>query len=237
MNCLLISEEELDAETGTARIVGRRRQHAQEILKAAAGDRLHVGLIGGTLGQAEIKKIDAELLELSVTLDAAPPPKRPLTLVLALPRPPVFRRLLSAVATLGIERLMVIGTARTEGSFWQSRVLEAPAVRERLLLGLEQARDSVLPEVEFHRYFKPLIKETLPPLLEQSRGFVAHPAAAEACPHAVSGNVTLFVGPEGGFVDFEIDQLASLGVTPVEIGPRILRVEPAVPYLVGRLSS
>lgn len=235
MNCLLLKADEYDAASGRARVAGRRREHANEILKASPGDRLRVGLLGGALGVGEILRLDEEALELAVELNETPPPKRPLTLVLALPRPPVFRRLLSCVATLGVRRLLVIGTARTERSFWQSRVLDAEAVEERLVFGLEQARDSVLPLFETHRYFEPLIDDVLPPILESSRGFVAHPAAEEACPHGVEEEITLFIGPEGGFIDHEIDRLRSLGVEPVGIGPRILRVEPAVSFLVGRL--
>lgn len=235
MNCLLLSADEFDPATGLARVEGRRRRHAGEILKASPGDRLRVGLVGGNLGEGEILRMDDEFLELQVSLSEAPPAKLPLTLVLALPRPPVFRRLLSCIATLGVARLVIVGTARTERSFWQSHVLDPEEIGERLLLGLEQARDSVLPEVEMQRYFEPLIEETLPPILAASRGFVAHPSATRACPHAVEGPVTLFVGPEGGLIDYEVNRLEGLGVEPVEIGQRILRVEPAVPYLVGRL--
>jgi RsmE family RNA methyltransferase len=235
MNCLLLNSEEFDPTSGIARVDGRRRRHAEEILKATPGDRLRVGLVGGQLGEGRVLRMDPDSLELEISLRESPPSKLPLTLVLALPRPPVFRRLLSCIATLGVERLLVVGTARTEKSFWQSHVLDEESIEERLLLGLEQARDSVLPVVEIHRYFEPLVEKVLPPILEKSRGFVAHPTASRPCPHAVEGPVTLIVGPEGGFVDYEIDRFASIGVEPVQIGERILRVEPAVPYLVGRL--
>jgi RsmE family RNA methyltransferase len=235
MNCLLLAPEEFDADSGTARVVGRRRKHADEILRSSPGDVLRVGLIDGRLGRAEIVRLDATCLELRVELDCDPPSKLPLTLVLALPRPPVFRRLLSTIASLGVARLLIVGTARTEKSFWQSHVIEPDAIRERLLLGLEQARDSVLPVVEVHRYFEDLLAAGLPPLLESSRGLVAHPAARTACPHAIDEPVTLFVGPEGGLVDYEIERLVEIGFEAFHVGERVLRVEPVIPLLVGRL--
>ena len=235
MNCLLIETSELDRETRRVRLTGRRRRHADEILKARVGDSLRVGMIDGDLGSGRILRLDREELELEVILGTAPPPKLPLWLVLALPRPPVFRRLLSTVASLGVERLLVVGTARTEKSFWQSHVVETEAVRERLLLGLEQARDTVLPEVIQHRYFESLIDEVLPSWTAGRRALVAHPGAESDCPHDVSEPVTLFIGPEGGFVDYEVDRLVDSGFEAIGLGERVLRVEPVIPMLVGRL--
>lgn len=235
MNCLLLEPEEWDAATGRARIGGRRRRHAEEILKAAEGDELRVGIVGGRLGRGRIERLDDDALELAVELDEDPPVKRPLELVLALPRMPVFRRLVSTAASLGVERLIVAGTGRTEKSYWQSREVTAEAIRERLLLGLEQARDSVLPRVELHRRFDALVEDVLRPGIAGRRAFVAHPASTEACPHRVAGPITLFVGPEGGLLAAEVERLVSIGFEAVHLGPRILRVEPVIPLLVGRL--
>ncbi len=236
MNCLLLESGEVASGLECVRITGRRRRHAEEILRASPGDTLRVGLVDGAMGSASILRLDREVLELRVRLGDPPPPKRAITLVLALPRPPVFRRLLSTIASLGIARLLVVGTARTEGSFWQSRVVAPESIRERLMLGLEQARDTMLPEVSLHRDFEPLVAEVLPPLLKRSRGLLAHPAAEAPCPHALAEPLTLFVGPEGGLVDHEVDRLVGVGFEPVQLGERVLRVEPVIPLLIGRLS-
>ena len=235
MNCLLIEPSEWDPESGCARIGGRRRRHAEEILRASVGDRLRVGIVGGRIGSGRILALDPERLELELTLDEEPPPKRPLELVLALPRIPVFRRLLATAASLGVERLLIVGTARTEKSFWQSHDVADAAIRERLLLGLEQARDTILPQVERVRHFDTLVEQVLRPGLVGRRGILAHPGALAPCPHQVAGPVTLFVGPEGGLVDDEVERLVSIGFEPVHLGARILRVEPVIPLLVGRL--
>lgn len=235
MNCLLIDPDEISADTNQVRITGRRREHAKEILRASEADTLRVGLVGGRLGVARISKLDSEALELEVHLDLDPPPKRALQLVLALPRPPVFRRLLSTIASLGVEKLLVVGTARTEKSFWQSHVVESEAVRERLLLGLEQASDTILPEVDFHRHFDSLVENVLPRYLGERRGYLAHPGAANPCPHAVDHPVTVFIGPEGGLLDDEVERIRRIGFEAVDLGPRVLRVEPVIALLVGRL--
>ncbi len=235
MNCLLLEEHEIDGATGHARLDGRRRRHADEILRAEKGDTLRVGVVDGQLGRAEILHLDRDVLELRVALDAEPPPKLPLHVVLALPRPPVFRRLLSTLASLGAESILVVGTSRTEKSFWNSHAIEADAVRERLLLGLEQSSDTRLPDVAFQRYFEPLVEEVLPTRIEGRSALLPHPGSTQACPHAVDEPVSVFVGPEGGFVDYEVERLVRIGFEPVGLGARVLRVEPVIPLLVGRL--
>lgn len=235
MNCLLIEPHEVADDSGRIRIEGRRRRHADEILRARSGDTLRIGIIGGRLGTARIVGLDEDALDLEIEIDRDPPPKHDLQLVLALPRPPVFRRLVSTIASLGVERLLVVGTARTEKSFWQSHVVEAGEIRERLLLGIEQACDTILPDVRLHRYFESLVDEVLPSWVDGRRALLAHPGAVLDCPHDVDEPVTLFVGPEGGFVDYEVERLCGIGFEPVGLGTRILRVEPVIPMLVGRL--
>ena len=235
MNCLLLEPEELEGAEGVVRLDGRRRRHADEILKVREGDTLRVGAVDGLLGRGEITRLDREVLELLVTLEETPPEKLPLQVVLALPRPPVFRRLLSTLASLGAESILVVGTKRTEKSFWNSHVIEREAVRERLLLGLEQAKDTCLPELAFQRYFEPLVEEVLPPRINGRRALLPHPGSPTPCPHAIEEPVTVFIGPEGGFLDYEVERLAGIGFEPVALGERVLRVEPVIPLLVGRL--
>ena len=122
-----------------------------------------------------------------------------------------------------------------EKSYWQSPVLADGSVRGDLLLGLEQGGDTLLPVVEMHRRFRPFVEDELAAIAKSSLALVAHPAGTEECPRAVTGPVTLVVGPEGGFVDFEIDLMRSAGLRAVTLGTRPLRVEPAVAALLGRL--
>nr|WP_255203729.1 RsmE family RNA methyltransferase [Myxococcus sp. AM011] len=46
----------------------------------------------------------------------------------------------------------------------------------------------------------------------------------------------LAIGPDGGWVSFEAQLLESHGFRPFSLGPRILRVETAVPVLVGQVA-
>lgn len=238
MNTLLFAPDELARSTGgRVRLAAgdRRVAHVRTVHRAAVGDVLRVGVLGGRLGSAIVTRFDDDGLELAPTLDREPPAPLPLLLVLALPRPKVVRRVLQAVATLGVKRLCLVAAWRVEKSYWESPFVAPSAIDAQLVLGLEQAGDTVLPTVSLHRRFKPFVEDELPGLADASLRLVAHPPAGRACPRDVRGPVTLAIGPEGGFTDYEVGALAACGFEAIALGPRVLRVEQAVPALVGRL--
>jgi len=233
---LLTPEEAAGARDGRVRLADDRRvAHVRTVHRAAVGDVLQAGVLGGRLGTARVVALDAAALEIELALDREPPPPLPLVLVLALPRPKVVRRVLQAVATLGVKRLALVAAWRVEKSYWESPLLAASAVREELVLGLEQAGDTILPVVSLHRLFKPFVEGELPALAAGSRCLVAHPNAPNDCPRALREPVTLAIGPDGGFTEYEIGKLVAGGFAAISLGPRVLRVEQAVAALVGRL--
>ena len=235
VNLLLLDDTDFTA-ADRAQLTGRRLQHVREVHRAELGDRLRVGRVDGAIGTAVVAALDETTLELAeIHLDGAPPPAAPVCLLLALPRPKSLRRVLQGAAAFGIKDIVLLNSWRVEKSFWESPALTPHALREQLLLGLEQGGDTLLPRVEQRRRFKPFVEDELPAMLADSQGLVAHPPAAEPCPRAVTGHLTLAVGPEGGFIPYEVEALQRAGCRPVSLGPRPLRVEQAVPALLGRL--
>ncbi len=235
MNVVLLESAEVDPE-GSATMGGRRAEHVASVLGKAPGDALSVGLVGGRLGAATVvSSSKSELVLRDCTFDRRPAPKRPITVVLALPRPPVFRRLLQHLTALGVERLVLLHTKRVEKSYWMSPALEPGAIDEQVRLGLEQAVDTVPLVVERARGFKAFVQERLPSLASGARVLVAHPGEHPRCPTDVDSPVVVLIGPEGGFIPYEIERLQEAGAEPVSLGSRILRVETAMIAVLGRL--
>ena len=234
MNLILLHDDDFLPD-GRVRLMGRRLEHVRNVHRAAPGETLAVGRLGGLMGRGLVAALDADGLELEVTLDTPPPPKLPLTLILAVPRPKVLNRVVAAATSLGVARIVLVNAWRVEKSYWKSPRMADENLLHQRLLGLEQAKDTVLPELHLRRLLRPFAEDELPELAKDSLALVAHPGSPEPCPRQVSGPVTLAIGPEGGFIPAEVELLARAGFRPVDLGPRILRVETAVAALAARL--
>jgi len=236
MNLLLLDQQDLIAPD-IAVIRGRRLRHILDVHRAQPGDRLKAGLLNGPMGRAEILTLDRQQATLRLELGEPAPDGLPLTLVLALPRPKMLRRCLRMVAELGIKRLYLIHSFRVEKSYWQSPLLSPGEIHRTLREGLEQAKDTRLPQVEIRKRFKPFVEDQLPGLLAGRQGLVAHPYAGSVGNPALSLErpALICVGPEGGFIPYEVEKLLAAGCSPLDLGERIYRVETFLPLLVGRL--
>jgi RsmE family RNA methyltransferase len=244
VNLLLYRAAELESETRLTLPAGDRRlEHLRGILKLQSGDRLRVGRLGGARGWARLLEDPAPdrpcPLQLEETEAVAPwtPPRR--ILLLALPRPPALRRILQLAPQLGLERILLTGSARVEKSYFHSPLLSRGEWREQLELGLEQAQETRLPEV--------LLFPQLHVVLQQELERWLPAGAARLLPHpgpwpgvaSLQGQDTaswcLAVGPEGGWVEPEVQALCQRGFQPLSLGGRILKVEAALQRLVAQL--
>lgn len=235
MNLVLLFENDFIADTQEVRIDDQRLKHILYVHRVQVGDTLKVGLVNGKMGTGEvIFKSKSELI-MKVQLTEDPPPPIPVTLLLALPRPKMLKRILFAIASMGVKKLYLFNSYRVEKSFWQTPILAPDKMQKYIIPGLEQARDTVIPKVELRNKFKPFFEDEVPEIMKNSLSLVADPGAAEACPYNINQPVTLVIGPEGGFIQYEVEKIVETGFKPVHLGKRILRVENAVVAVLARL--
>ncbi|SDM01676.1 RNA methyltransferase, RsmE family [Franzmannia pantelleriensis] len=236
MNLILLAEDEWRSD-GQAHVDDPRRlRHLREVHRASPGDELTLGRLGGGIGRGRLTRLDDQGARFECdALDQSPPPALDIELILALPRPRMLARSLEHVTALGVKRITLLHTRRVEKSYWQSPELAADKIHQHLVLGLEQARDTVLPEVRLATRFKPFVEDSLADEIAGRRALLAHPGMPAACPRGIEGPATLLVGPEGGFIPYEVEQLLAAGCEGIHLGPRILRVETAVVALLARL--
>lgn len=233
MNIILLEADDW-TDDQRVHLRGRRFQHLQQVLKVAVGDSVRVGQLGGQRGTATVETIDNDGITLLVELKQAPAPCHPCTVVLALPRPKMLRRVLRTCAEFGVTDIHLIHSYRVEKSFWQSPLLAPAPLREALLAGLERSGGTQLPNIVSHRRFRPFVEDELP-LLAQGRVVrVAHPGDYPRMPADSGESAVLVLGPEGGFIPFETELLAAQGASLYSLGSRILSVDTALTTVLGR---
>jgi 16S rRNA (uracil1498-N3)-methyltransferase len=235
MNLILLEASDF-IDPHRVRLEGRRMNHILQVHRAARGDTVRVGLLDGKLGKGVIDQINPAGMEMVVDLHADPPAPLPVRLILALPRPKVLNRTIAAAASMGIREIDLINAWRVEKAYWSSPRLSDENLRLQSILGLEQAGDTTLPSIRLHKLFAPFVREELPPLLPGRVALLANPGAELHAPRQAREPLVIAIGPEGGFIDREVQTFRDIGFTEIGLGARILRVETALAYLIGRLS-
>ena len=239
MNLLLLESHEITADN-TVILSDRRSEHIIRILACKPGDTVRVGVINGPVGIGEIVSIKNTEVALRFTPEGPPSEQPPLDLILGLVRPIMLKKILAQAASLGVGRIFLINANRVEKSFFGASLLKNERYRSYLIEGLEQAKVTYLPQVSIHQRFRPFVEDFVPTIAKSySRLLLAHPEAGEALKQVtgteISGRTLLAVGPEGGWVDFEIEKFLGQSFVPVSLGDRVLRTDTAVVALLSQL--
>ena len=240
MNLILLEPDEIHAE-GLAVLAGKRARHVREVLKAAEGGRIRIGVVDGPTGTATVTE-EGDPLRLECDLTDPVPPIPGVDLLLAMPRPKVMNRLWPVLASLGVGRILISNAWKTERNYFDTHVLGPEHIRAGLIEGLQQARDTRLPQVSVHRQFRKLIEDELDGLGPYAAKLAAHPGAGAFPAETLAalpreGRVLLAVGPEGGWTPFELELLEAHGFEAVSWGPRALRTDTACAVLLGLMHA
>jgi len=205
-------------------------RHALGARRLAAGDEVTLFDGHGTVAEARLtgeRGRDGSLAVEVVARRTEPRPTPETTVAFAVPKGDRLSTLLDLATQAGAARLVPIECARSvvdadkldRGERWQRILLESTKVAKRAWTP-ELAQGGALLEVAAR---------------EQARG------AALALAHTAGGAPilawraaldpmrprTVFIGPEGGFEDAEVEAMRALGAATVSLGPHVMRVETA----------
>ena len=234
MNIILLSPKDHWLDDHSVLLRDERAIHICDVLKSNVGDLLRVGLRDGLQGQGEVKSIQDGAVQLSVELHDSPPPRHNFDLVLALPRPKVLRRIFRAVAEFGVQNLYLINSARVEKSYWQSPLLQVDAIDQALVAGMERSRDTFATRVHLCPRFRPFVEDQLTQICAGRPCWIADMDAPIALSDCSSTTAVVMIGPEGGFVPFEIQLAEKTIAQRVNLGTRILSVDTALTTVLAQ---
>lgn len=241
MNLLLLEKDEVLAEgralIGTDRLSAVLERHTLEV-----GRDYAAGIVNGPIGKVLVKEISADGIELEFVAKRESPPFSSSSLILAAPRPQMLKRILETAGSLGIERIVVVSSERSQKSYLSSKSYDAAELRYRLWLGLEQAMVTCLPEIRvlgsvraLQRQIDDLFPEDKFIRLLAATGakstlaeMIITPSEVE-CGAVRSARQVFAIGPEAGWSEEEEELFSSLmKFHSVSLGERVLRVETAV---------
>jgi len=236
VNLLLVEPTEV-ASDGTVVLDDRRADHLRGVIGATLGQTVRAGIVGGGIGTAEVTADDGTAMTLRLELTVAPSPPLPIELVLAIPRPKVLSRVIETAAAFGVERVDLTNAWRVDKSYLASPRLETDSLQRALRLGAEQGATTHIPRLAIHERLMSLLDSRWPadaPGPPPTR-LLAHPGAPPIEQADLAWPLAIAVGPEGGWIQREVDTFVERGFTPVSLGSPILRVEAVVPAMLGQL--
>lgn len=231
----LFYSEHLAGPGATLSLTGDEAHHA------AASRRLHPGeslwLFDGRGGKARATLLHVTARGRSLELrieerSTASPPRPAIHLACALPKGDRQAVLLDMATQLGMTQFTplvcergVVKPGASHPERWQRICLEACKQSRRLFLPVIHPPAS--PEEVAARAVR-----------EKNAAWIAHPSTeAVSVSSALSehspADVTILVGPEGGFTDEEVRRMIASGARSIALGTAILRIETAAVALIA----
>ena len=217
---------------GETRLSPDESRHASKVLRLEQGQAVSLLDGNGVTAEAEIVSVSRRGDEVVCRVSQlARHDKHPVDvrLYLAPPRAKVMDLAVRFATELGVSRITPVicryGVSKPDGSKenW----------RQTAIVACKQSRNPWLPVFDSPVSFAEALNEASEfPVV----GMVPRGGRTAERPNS-ERNIGLWIGPEGGFAPEEEDALLERGAFPLTVGPCILRVETAVPALMGALYS
>lgn len=215
-------------QDGTAHLSSDQSHHLRDVLRIGAGEIVEVFDGEGTGYTGEVAFLNSTVSIHNLEQLPSRQPHVPLILAAALIKTAKFEWVLQKATELGVHEIVPVKTRRSEIQIPQHKIVQRCERWDRIVR--EASR-------QCGRYSAPRVRQPLdyPEMLRcedfsGSTKVLFYENAAELWrPDArmLSGSLVLFVGPEGGWDNGEIEQAGRAGCRVCSLGGWILRAETA----------
>lgn len=213
---------------GVATLTGPEGHHAAAVRRLRPGERADVSDGAGTLAECVVTGVGKDSVTLDVrTLRTAPPPRPRLIVAQALPKGDRGELAVELMTEVGVDTVIPWSAERSIAKWQGERGAKALAKwRATAREAAKQSRRAWLPEVAELATTPALAKRAA-----TAACAVVLEAGAPAKVHELTvpetGEVILFIGPEGGISPAERSALRAVGATEARLGPTVLRTSTA----------
>lgn len=222
-------------EEGIVRIVGTDLNHMKNVLRMKPGEEVLISDGTGKDYNCQVKEYGAEegiLVILSENADSRELPSR-IWLFQGLPKSDKMEFIIQKAVELGAAGIVPVSTRNTvvklDPKKEEAKVKRWQAIAES---AAKQSKRSLVPRVSGIMTLKEAFDYV------ESQGFSVrlipyeHEAGMDGTKTELDAagpgqDIAVFIGPEGGFDEREIELALSKGVRPISLGRRILRTETA----------
>jgi len=237
MHHFFVTEDSIDTVEGKIRITGGDVNHIKNVLRMKKGEEC---LISNGIGDDYICVIDSvldDVVEVRITDEKYKGSELPKKIYLfqGLPKGDKMELIIQKCVELGVYKIIPVATKRSIVKLDKKK--EVSKVKRWNLIsesGAKQSRRSIIPEVAGVMSFGEALeyaKDNLDMMIIPYENYKDMKGSAELTDRIVKDDniesVGIFIGPEGGFENDEVEKCIEASGCPISLGRRILRTETA----------
>ena len=229
-----VDKSQIIEETATVTITGPDVNHISHVLRMKPGEQFYV-TDGERQGKylCALKSVSAEQVVCDIVQNITDTTELPCEIVLyqGLPKADKMELIIQKAVELGASRIVPVETKRSvvklDAKKAQAKISRWQGIAEA---AAKQSKRDVIPVIGELTTLKEALKEaadfevSMMPY-ENAEGMAFTRKLLEGI--QPGQRVAIFVGPEGGFDESEVEAALSMGTKPMTLGRRILRTETA----------
>lgn len=231
MDRFFVEKKNVNLENNTCLIEGEDVKHISKVLRCRVGENLEICDNDNNEYICEITNIDKSQVELNILekVDIKRESDLKIKVYQGLPKGPKMEMILQKLTEVGVDEIILVETKRTVVKVDNKKEDKKIERWERIIYeAAKQSKRGKIPTLRGVLSFK----EALADMKENDFNIAPYEnERTKSIKQAIKGldinNIGIFVGPEGGFEDTEIQAIEEIGGQSVSLGPRILRTETA----------
>jgi 16S rRNA (uracil1498-N3)-methyltransferase len=235
MHCFYTEKENIS--DGLVKLRGKDVNHIKNVLRLEAGEELTVCDGDGTFFRCELTKVSSDCVTARVLEEtkSSTELKVKITLFQGLPKKDKLELVIQKAVELGVTEVIPVATrfcvAKIEDEKKEKKKLERwQAISEA---AAKQSGRGRIPKIGKVLSFQEALEKGSQMELclipyEKAEGMESFKNALKQCETLAEGSrIGIFIGPEGGFSEEEIQKAEAAHATCISLGKRILRTETA----------
>lgn len=213
-------------------ITGENIKHIKNVLRMKKGDVITLNDNEGTDYTVELKDFNDDCIVSYILKKETcnTEPKLEVTLYQGIPKSDKMDYIIQKTVELGIKKIVPVITERTVVKLKDEKDMEKKKTRWEKISeeASKQSNRGIIPEVAMPLSFEEALKD----MSNKQLKLIPYENENKNTLRSIFNdnyieNAAFIIGPEGGFSENEIKKAERYGITPITLGPRILRTETA----------
>ncbi|WP_027702404.1 16S rRNA (uracil(1498)-N(3))-methyltransferase [Metaclostridioides mangenotii] len=231
MDRFFVDKEYINLEDNTCIMTGDDVKHISKVLRARVGDQVEICDKEKSEYVCEIEDIskDEVCLNILEKLDVNREPDVKVRLYQGLPKGTKMEMILQKLTEVGVDEIILVQNKRSVVKFDNKKEDKKLERWERIIYeAAKQSKRGKIPKLRGVLSFK----EALEDMKDNDMNICPYENEKTASiKDSIKGKdintIGIFIGPEGGFDEGEIEKIQAIDSQVVSLGPRILRTETA----------